>query len=70
MTKGNSGGLSEGKQPKNVGLWLTPVEMKSSVVAGIGGKAWCESCSKVEILCWLLTMEEPLRRKVSDTGPE
>ena len=41
MTNGNAGGSSsEGKQPKNVGLWFTPVEINSSGVEGMGGKDW------------------------------
>ena len=69
MTIGNSGGLSEGKQPKNVGLWFTPVEINSSGVEGMGGKAWCDSCNRLVIRCWLNTTDEPLAQ-MSDASWE
>jgi len=40
ITSGNSGGFCVGSQPKNAGRIPRPASTKSSVEAGIGGKAW------------------------------
>jgi hypothetical protein len=51
-----------GKQPKNVGRMLTPVEMNKAGSPGIGGNDWWEDGSRFVILDADRTKELPLKQ--------
>jgi hypothetical protein len=66
MSIGYSGGFRVGKQPKNVGRMLNPVDTNMAVSSGIGGNDWWEDRSRFVILDADWTKELPLKQ----TGPK
>lgn len=59
-TRGHSGGLCWGSHPNHVGLRFNPNFTKSSVLAGRGGRGWCDELSSFVRRAWPMNKDVPL----------